>query len=53
MGGSHTGPDFLAGLVTHGAPTVEQSAPEGMYLVGRTHVGAACVGLYPMGKTPC
>ena len=32
---------------------LEQSVPEGLQPVGRTHAGAVCGGLSPMGGTPC
>jgi len=42
----------LAGAVDHGRPTLVQSVPEGLYLVGRTHIGEVHEGLYPIGGTP-
>jgi len=55
-------------LVTLQGPTLEQSAPDGLYLVegshagivheelqpvGRTHIGQVHGGLYPTSRTPC
>jgi len=49
--GAHTGADMLAGLVTLWGPTLEQSVPEGLQLVGRTHIGELCGELSPMRGT--
>ena len=50
--GAHTGADFLAGPVPHGGPTLEQSIPEGLHPMEKTHVGEVCEGLSPVGGTP-
>ena len=49
--GAHTGAGLLAGLVTHGGPTLEQSVPEGLHHVEGTHAGAVCEELQPVGRT--
>ena len=56
------------GLWSHGGPTLEQSVPEGLHPMerthseaaheelqpmGRTHVGVVHGGIFPMGGTPC
>ncbi|OPJ81253.1 hypothetical protein AV530_009472 [Patagioenas fasciata monilis] len=43
---------FWQDLWPHGGSTLEQSVPEGLHPVERTHVGEVCEGLSPMGETP-
>ena len=65
--GAHRRAGLLTGPVAHGGPTLEQSVPEGLYImertcsgpvleelqpVGRTHVGEVHEELSPMGGTP-
>jgi len=65
--GVHTRAGLLAGLVTCGGPTLEQSIPEDctpwegthtgavgeeLQPVGRTHVEAVCGELSPVRQTP-
>lgn len=38
--GTYAEADFLVRAVAHGQPTLEQSAPEGLQNMERTHVGA-------------
>lgn len=64
---AHTGAGFLEGPVAHGGPSLEQSIPEGLYPMERTHIRAVLEelqtagrthvevheGLPPMGGSPC
>ena len=49
--GAHTGAGLLAGPVAHGGSMLEQSVPEGLHLLERTHDGAVLEGLQPMRGT--
>ncbi|OPJ73590.1 hypothetical protein AV530_005913 [Patagioenas fasciata monilis] len=42
---------FLAGPVAHGGPMLEQSVPEGLYPMERTHAGEVHKELQPMRRT--
>lgn len=45
---------LLAGALASGEePTQEQVFWQEQQLVGRTHAGTVCDGLYPVGGTPC
>ena len=48
--GVHAGAGCLAGPVASGGPTLEQSVPEGLHPMERTHTGAFPEGLYPVGR---
>ncbi|GAB0204246.1 zinc finger and BTB domain-containing protein 5 [Grus japonensis] len=47
--GVHTGAHLLAGTEACGEPRLDQSVPEGLYPIERTHGEAIREGLYPMG----
>ncbi|PKU42932.1 rna-directed dna polymerase from mobile element hypothetical protein [Limosa lapponica baueri] len=47
---AYTGAGFLAGNVAHGESKLEQSVPEGLHLVERTHAGAVHEELQPVGR---
>ncbi|GAB0181367.1 epimerase family protein SDR39U1 [Grus japonensis] len=51
--GAHAGAGLLAGKVAHGGPTLEQSVPDGLHPVERTHTRAVLGELSPLGGTPC
>lgn len=51
--GAHVVAVFLAGLVAHRGPMLEQSVPGGFHPVEKTYNGAVHEELQPMEKTPC
>ncbi|PKU37806.1 hypothetical protein llap_11890 [Limosa lapponica baueri] len=51
LGAAHAGTGFLAGLVTCGRPILEQSVPEGLHPMERTHARAVLEELQLMGRT--